>query len=538
MATCESNTLIDFPMTSQNQNLTQKHPWSADCGDGNYRNPVLYADYSDPDVVRVGDDYWMTASSFSHVPGLPILHSRDLVNWTLVNHALPALVPQEHFSLPRPGQGVWAPAIRHHASKFWIFYPDPDFGIYFVTADDPRGRWSEPHMVKAGKGLIDPCPLWDDDGQVYLIHGWAKSRSGINNLLTLHKLSSDATRVSDEGKIIIDGNKMPGWNTIEGPKLHKHNGWYYVFAPAGGVAEGYQAVFRATDIYGPYEARNVMDKGETKTNGPHQGAWVDTPLGEHWFFHFQELPAYGRVVHLQPMRWLADGWPVIGEDPDNDGKGQPVSVYRKPVLPSQPISVPATSDDFSGPTLGLQWQWQANPRPEWSSLTEKQGHLRLRCLPCAVEKNLWIAPGILMQKFPAPEFVVTVRLEISAATDGAMAGLIVFGYDYSWLGLRREHGAVKLLKVKCRDAQNGAAEQIIHCSSVLGSVVFLRVRVTAGAIACFESSVDGVIFNRVGEPFQALSSKWVGGKVGLFASTTSNATLADVADFSQFVVGV
>jgi len=525
-------------MTSQNQNLVQNHPWSADCGDGNYRNPVLYADYSDPDVVRVGDDYWMTASSFSHVPGLPILHSRDLVNWTLVNHALPALLPQDHFSQPRHGQGVWAPSIRHHAGKFWIFYPDPDFGIYVITTDDPRRRWSGPHLVKAGKGLIDPCPLWDDDGQVYLIHGWAKSRSGINNLLTLHKLSSDATHVIDEGKVIIDGNKMPGWNTIEGPKLHKRDGWYYVFAPAGGVAEGYQAVFRARDIYGPYEARNVMDRGTTSINGPHQGAWVDTPAGEHWFFHFQELPAYGRVVHMQPMCWRQDGWPVIGEDPDGDGKGQPVLIYRKPELPSQPIAVPATSDGFSRSTLGLQWQWQANPCAEWFSLTEKPGHLRLKCLPRDEAKNFWVVPGILMQKFPAPEFVVTVKLELTAANDGTMAGLMVFGYDYSWLGLRREHGSIKLLKIKCRDAQNGGTEQIIHCSSIVGCGVFLRVRVTAGAVACFEASFDGVTFKNVGEPFQALSSKWVGGKVGLFASTPSNDKPADLADFSQFVVGV
>ncbi len=524
-------------MNRQLQTPVQNHPWSADCGDGNYRNPVLYADYSDPDVVRVGDDYWMTASSFSHVPGLPILHSRDMVNWTLVNHALPVLVPQNYFSQPRHGEGVWAPSIRHHAGKFWIFYPDPDFGIYVITTDDPRGRWSEPYLVKGGKGLIDPCPLWDDDGLVYLIHGWARSRSGINNLLTLHKLSANATRVIDEGKVIIDGNAMPGWNTIEGPKLHKHNGWFYVFAPAGGVAEGYQAVFRARDIYGPYEARKVMDRGTTAINGPHQGAWVDTPGGEHWFFHFQELPAYGRVVHLQPLRWQEDGWPVIGEDSTTVGKGQPVIVHRKPALPQQAESVPATSDDFSSPTLGLQWQWQANPRSEWYSLTENPGCLRLRCLPRGVADSFWVVPGILMQKFPAPEFVVTVKLELSATHDGAVAGLIVFGYDYSWLGLRREHGSIKLLKVKCRDAQNGGAEQIIHCSSVLGGVVFLRVRVTAGASACFENSFDGVTFKKVGEPFQALSSKWVGGKVGLFASTTSNDKTADVADFSQFVVG-
>ena len=523
-------------MTSQNQNLMQSQPWSADCGDGNYRNPVLYADYSDPDVVRVGDDYWMTASSFGHVPGLPILHSRDLVNWTLVNHALQVLVPLEHFSQPRHGQGVWAPSIRHHAGKFWIFYPDPDFGIYVITADNPHARWSAPVMVKAGKGLIDPCPLWDDDGQVYMVHGWARSRSGINNLLTLHKLSSDATSVIDEGKIIIDGNKMPGWNTIEGPKLHKRNGWYYVFAPAGGVAEGYQAVFRAKDIFGPYEPRIAMDRGTTQINGPHQGAWVDTPAGEHWFFHFQELPAYGRVVHLQPMRWLNNDWPVIGEDPDNDGKGQPALVHRKPELPQQPVTVPATSDDFVSPALGPQWQWQANPRPEWYSLVEKPGTLRMKCVQRAPSDTFWAAPAILMQKFPAPEFIVTVKLDFLAGADGDAAGLMVFGYDYAWLGLRREKGSLKLVQIKCRDAHNGGSEQLVHSGVALERAVFLRVCITTGAIGCFEYSYDGRTFEKLVKPFQALSSKWVGGKVGLFASTTSTEVTAGHADFSQFNV--
>ena len=153
--------------------------WQADLGNGTYQNPILHADFSDPDAVRVGDDFWMTASSFSHVPGLPILHSKDLVNWELVNYALPRLVPESAFATPQHGKGVWAPAIRQHAGKFWIYYPDPDFGIYVVTADDPAGQWSAPVLVKGGKGLIDPCPLWDDDGRVYLVHAWANSRANV-----------------------------------------------------------------------------------------------------------------------------------------------------------------------------------------------------------------------------------------------------------------------------------------------------------------------------------------------------------------------
>ncbi len=291
---------------------------------------MLFADYSDPDAIRVGDDFYLVSSSFDAVPGLPVLHSKDLVNWTIIGHVFAVQPPANHFSEVRHGEGVWAPAIRYHAGKFWVFYPDPDFGIYFSTATNPAGEWTTPVLVKAGKGLIDPCPFWDDDGQLYLIHAWARSRAGIANLLTLQKLSPDGTKVLDDGKVIIDGNKIPNWTTLEGPKLYKRHGFYYVFAPSGGVTGGYQAVFRATNIYGPYEHRIVLDQGKTAINGPHQGAWVDTPTGENWFLHFQDRGAYGRVVLLEPMIWRDDDWPVIGDDPDNTGKGQPVLVHAKP----------------------------------------------------------------------------------------------------------------------------------------------------------------------------------------------------------------
>lgn len=518
---------------------TPPAPWLADLGDGRYQNPVLFADYSDPDAIRVGDDYWLTSSSFSHVPGLPILHSRDLVNWTLVNHALPRLVPAEHFSRPRHGAGVWAPALRFHAGKFWIFYPDPDFGIYVVTADDPRGTWSEPVLVKAGKGLIDPCPLWDDDGQNYLIHGWAKSRAGICNRLTLHRLSDDGWAVGDEGRTIIDGDAMAGWHTIEGPKLYRHGGYYYIFAPAGGVTDGYQAVFRAREIYGPYESRIVLERGTTAVNGPHQGAWVDTPTGEHWFLHFQERPAYGRIVHLQPMTWSEDGWPRMGSPiAGGGGRGEPVCTYRKPAGPPAEIAVPATSDEFAGGKPGRQWQWQANPRPDWIAVGARDGWLRLTCARTGPSPAFWDAGNLLMQKFPAPEFTATTLLEFSPgeAGEGERAGLVVFGYDYAWLGLRRTAGGWRLVLARCAEAQTGSGEVELASEPVAGRRVTLCVRVAAGARCAFSFSEGGEKFAAIGPEFQARSSKWVGAKVGVFAMAGGDAASAGHADFDWFRV--
>ena len=497
--------------------------WTPDRGDGSYRNPILHADYSDPDVVRVGDDYYMTSSSFSCAPGLPVLHSRDLVSWTIVGHALPRQVPEDVFATPQHGKGCWAPAFRHHAGRFWIYYPDPDFGLYVVTARDPAGPWTAPVLVKGGKGLIDPGPLFDDDGRAYLVHAWAKSRSGINNILTLNRLSDDGLRVTDEGRTVIDGNALPGYTTLEGPKLYKRGGFYYVFAPAGGVARGWQSVFRSKSIDGPYEARIVLRQGGTPVNGPHQGAWVETPSGEHWFFHFQDKDAYGRVVHLQPMTWTGDGWPVIGADPDGDGIGEPVLTSKKPRVARAVAgaAVPQTSDEFDAARLGLQWQWQANPKSDWLSFAAKPGALRLFAQPAP---SLWMAPHMLLQKWPAPEFVATTSLSFQPAAEGEAAGLVVFGHDYAWLGLRRTATGARLSLRICRDARNGTAEQEQFGADVSGSSVVLRASVAAGGRCHFSYSLDGKRFHDVGETFTARPGHWVGAKVGLFALAAPGAT--------------
>jgi beta-xylosidase len=506
-----------------------------DRADGTYQNPVLFADYSDPDAVRVGNDYWLTASSFCHVPGLPVLHSRDLVNWTIVNHALRRLVPVEHYAVPRAGCGVWAPAIRHHAGKFRIYYPDPDFGIYVVTAADPRGRWSEPGLVRGGRGLIDPCPFWDDDGSGYLIHAWSRSRSGINNRLTLHELSPDGRTTVDDGTIIIDADRLPDWHTLEGPKLYKRAGYYYIFAPAGGVPQGYQAVFRSRNLHGPYESRIVLEQGRTPINGPHQGAWVDTPAGEHWFLHFQDRGPYGRVVHLQPLVWR-DDWPVMGDDADGDGKGEPVLVHRKPTVAIQPRTAPACGDDFAESTLGPQWQWQANPQAGWVAPGIKRGVLRLATVPAPAVDSLWLAPNLLMQKFPAPAFVVTTGLELTPGAAGDQAGLIVFGYTYAWLGLRQTAKGVRLVQVVCPKANEGGVEREIASIALREAALQLRVVFDAQARCQFAYSLDGRNFETVGEPFQAEPSRWVGAKVGLFAAARPETAATGHADFAGFRV--
>lgn len=512
--------------TSGNNASRTNASWSADLGNGNYQNPILHADYSDPDAIRVGDSYYMTSSSFSNTPGLPLLTSKDMVNWELVGHALPRLVPEQVFATPQPGKGVWAPSLRFHDGKFWIFYPDPDFGIYVITAERFEGPWTAPHLLLPGKGIIDPAPLWDEDGKAYLVHGWARSRAGINNLLSLRSMAPDGKRLLDSGpgKTIIDGNKLPGYRTLEGPKIYKEKGYYYVFAPAGGVEEGWQSVFRARSIEGPYEDKIVMAQKNSPTNGPHQGAWVRAQDGSDWFFHFQDKRAYGRVVHLQPMRWK-DGWPLIGQEVDDSGIGQPFVQHAKP-LPG--ISkAPPSGDEFAAPTLGYQWQWSANSEPRWYSLSARPGHLRLFAQSGS---NLREMASVLTQKPPAPAFTVDTRIELGAGKAGDRAGLVLLGMKYAALGLRRAAAGNELVLAICEGDALRCSEKDQAVLPYAGQAVYLRMTMAAG-VANFAYSSDGVAYTSVGAPFTASMGRWVGAQMGLYSSGGDPAAFADVDYF-------
>lgn len=511
--------------------------WVPDQGDGTFINPIIHADYSDPDVVRVGEDFYMTASSFAHAPALPILHSKDLVNWTIINYVRPTL-ELAGYETPQHGKGVWAPSIRYHDGKFWVFFGAPDEGIYMSTATDPAGEWTPLHCVKEVIGWIDTCPFWDDDGQAYLVHAFANSRCGIKHKLKLCRMSPDGKQLLDEGEIIFDGTEEHP--TMEGPKMYKRNGWYYIFAPAGGVATGWQTILRSRNIYGPYEDKIVLHQGDSPVNGPHQGGWVELESGESWFVHFQDHGAYGRIVHLQPVEWV-DDWPLMGIDTNGDGIGEPVLRHKKPNVGREyPIAVPVTTDEFEGVQLGLQWQWQANPQHDWASLSERAGWMRLysRSIPDG-GSTLYDASQLLMQKFPALEFKATTKLELHSAAAGDEAGLVVYGDQYSSLTLRRtQSGAVELVRL----AGEKQVEQTVWsadadaAAALNGGAVYLRVAVSGEAECTFSYSVDGESYTVAGPAFTAQKGRWVGAKTGIYAMNRSASDSAGYADFDWFRV--
>jgi beta-xylosidase len=509
--------------------------WVADQGNGTYKNPVLDADYSDPDAIRVGEDYYLIASSFDAVPGIPILHSKDLVNWRIINHVFAQQQPLAHFAKTQHGNGVWAPAILFHEGEFYIYYPDPDFGIYVTKTKDPAGSWSAPELVVAGKGLIDPCPFWDEDGRVYLAYAYAGSRAGIKSVLAIMELNASANRALSTGTLVYDGHETDP--TIEGPKVYKRNGFYYLFAPAGGVPTGWQLVLRSKNIYGPYERKVVMDQGSTPINGPHQGAWVNTQTGEDWFLHFQDKGVYGRVLHLQPMKWVKD-WPVIGTDQDGYGKGEPVLVYRKPnVGRSWPIETPVESDEFNEPKLGLQWQWQANPKATWSFLNTLNGSLRLYTdrIPDSA-RNYWDVPQVLLQKFPTEVFTATTKLKFSPnpKLENEKTGLMVMGMSYANIALKSDQKGIAVVYTVCTGASKGKAEVEKVLARLSGQEAYLRVSVSKGGACQFSYSTDGEKFTQVSDIFQAEAGQWIGAKVGLFATRVNQINDSGYADYDWF----
>ena len=506
--------------------------WCPDNGDGTYTNPVLYADYSDPDVCAVGMDYYLTSSSFNCTPGLPILHSKDLVNWEIIGHALQEQEPKNVFDKPAHGKGVWAPAIRYHEGEFYIYWGDPDQGIFMVKTKDPAGTWDNPVCVIPGKGMIDPCPLWDDGGHCYLVNGWAGSRAGFNSVLSVRELSADGTKAIGKPRIVFDGGQEN--HTTEGPKFYKRDGWYWIMCPAGGVAMGWQLAMRSKSPYGPYEWRRVMWQGKTDINGPHQGAWVHTSFNEDWFLHFNDKGAYGRVVYLQPVDW-SSGWPMMGRltpDPSlsREGSsyiGEPYATYRKPkTMSREPLIMNQESDEFNDGQMGLQWQWHANYH-QFYGMPTANGTMRLYTYD--LEGTLWDAPNLLLQKPTAPRFTATAKVRFASKEEHQYGGLVMMGRDYSALVVCREGDMFQLQRHTCIGADEGQAEQVTNLVTLQPTErdtipyapaiyldLYLRMTVKDGQCT-FSYSTDGKRFREAGETFTMKEGKWIGAKFGFVA---------------------
>ncbi|MDE5750752.1 MAG: family 43 glycosylhydrolase, partial [Duncaniella sp.] len=391
--------------------------------------------------------------------------------------------------------------------------------------------------VHKAKGIIDTCPFWDEDGRAYIAHGYAGSRAGNKSILGMIEMTPDGTKTIGQDRMIYDGHTENP--TIEGAKMYKRDGWYWIFSPSGGVATGWQEVMRSRSPWGPYENRNVMEQGSTDVNGPHQGAWVDTPDGkEDWFIHFQDKGPYGRVIHLQPMKWNEDGFPVIGVDKDGDGRGEPVAKYRKPNVGKEYAkATPAESDEFESTELGKQWQWKGNPSALWYFNDAKTGQLRLFSTNTPGAERIYDMPNLLLQKFPAMNFTATAKVSFNPRVNngkvqpGEIGGLCVMGYNYGAIAFESRADGIYLVDIHGEKANKGGKEargEEVKLDS--GKDIYLRVVVKRVGVkkptqksdykceATFMYSLDGKNFKPFGQKLNVTEGHWIGAKVGLFCS--------------------
>jgi beta-xylosidase len=507
--------------------------WVSDLGNGRYRNPVLYADYSDPDVCRVGDDYYMVSSSFSCVPGLPILHSKDLVNWSLVGYGLKKIIPAENFITPQHGNGVWAPSIRYHKGEFFVYYSDPDVGIYMIKTTNPKLGWELPTLVMKGKGLVDPCPIWNEDGQAYLLHEYAGTRIGIKNIIALISLKSDGKETIGDDVIIFDGHE--NYAPLEGAKIIKRNNYYYIFSSAGAMLSNSILCLRSKNIYGPYEEKIAMWQPKNNMEGPYKGAFIDTPDGkESWYINSQSIKNFGKVVLLNPVQWDSE-WPTIGGYNNNKNAG-PILNYKKPNIAQYPIETPVENEAFDGDKIGLQWQWAANPSPYWSFLDKNKKQLRLYSHPINEnDKNLWNVPNLLLQKLPAETFTLTTKIKFSPNEfGGERCGLVLMGKNYSFLSLEKAANGYVLSQKECINANTGGTEIENQKVVINQNEVFLKIKMKKDFKCTFSYSLDGSIYYVLGKDFTIKEGESIGAKVGFFCNRPTKSNDAGWMDVESF----
>jgi beta-xylosidase len=511
----------------------------SDNGDGTYTNPVIAADFPDPDVILVDDTYYMVTTTMFIFPGVTVLKSKDLVNWEYCSNAVPRFDFSSCYNLDgcaRYGHGQWATSLKYHNGKYYLLFITLDEGGFLCSGTKPEGPWQ---TKKLPKGFYDPGLFFDDDGKIYVAHGYSE--------IHMTELDQNFAPITEDS-LIIKGDIRRG---LEGTHVYKINGFYYLYCTYGGL-DGIQVAFRSKNIYGPYEEKVVMSE---KTHGPnfgiHQGALIETQTGEWWTMLFVDSGPFGRFPSLQPVTWV-DGWPMVGVD------GDAVVTHKKPnVGRSYPVEVLPTSDEFDpaslpdgkaggtgSKTLGMQWGWNHNPDPAKWTLTERPGYLRLWTVK--VVDSLPKARNTLTQRMFAYysdtlASIATTKMDFGNMKEGDVAGLAVFQDPYAYVGMKKVSG--KNYIVMINDGRT------VDSSAVEGSTIYLRANAIYGSgaahyfdgkaapgtgSASFSYSLDNRSFVKIGnELHMRFSLKiFTGNKFCLFNYATK--ALGGYVDFDWF----
>lgn len=488
--------------------------WTADSGNGTFKNPILWGDWPDPDFIRVGDEFYFVSTSMHYVPGCPILKSKDLVNWEMAGYAVDEYKEDPRYNLQggdRYLRGSWATTIRYHNGLFYVGFCTPNWdkekgNFSICTAKDIKGPWKRTVFPEY---LYDPGLFFDDDGKVYVAHGQQK--------LFITELNADALSVKTAQKEIYDNRAYP---YLEGSHMYKINGKYYILGTTGGT-QGRQVCLRSDSIYGPYESKVIINDDHTYPgNGLHQGGMLQLKDSSWWFMIMQDRGPIGRTPNLQPVTWV-DGWPMLGVE----GKG--VDVHKKPnVGKIYPVKVPATSDEFNAATLGLQWQWNHNPDNEKWSLTERKGYMRMHA---SYATDLTKARNTLTQRVQGPVSEATVELDVTGLKDGNVAGFGVFQSPYAYIAVRKENGGKVLLMVN-----NGKVIDSIN--NFKPNKIWIKAGVTHEDFrAAFSYSIDGKKFLAFGNKLtMGLGLDWTANRFALLNYSTKKEGEGGYADFNWF----
>ena len=481
-----------------------------------YCNPIIQQDFSDPDAIRVGEDFYMVASSFNYMPGLPILHSKNLVDWEIINYIYDSL--DERYDEVLHGKGSWAPAIRYNDGIFYCLIPMPDDGIYETHTKDIYGKWSPLKLVIKQRGLEDPCPIWTN-GKCYCVVGFAKSRMGFNSCLGLYEMSNDLSEcLSDTYTIIYDGHDNNP--SIEGPKFNERNGYYYIMAPAGSVKGGWQVALRSKNIYGPYESKIVLMQGDTLINGPHQGALIDLGDDKWAFIHFRDMRPYGRIVHLEPVDWHND-WPICGHVNDALLAGTPVSECDYLIDKKSDYKIELDSD-FKN-KIGISFQTPANPKDGWVKMTDNG--LIVNCVNGI--KPLHLQENTYSEKVAYLSFNASIEFELNLKNDLDEVGFFMSGKEYAYICVVRRNGKNYIEE---REGSFDTSENVISSIPYVGDKVIFNIE------AYNENTFDLMyrlgFDNNVSKTLRkALAGRWVGSRIGFYARGNNNGGYAKALSF-------
>ncbi|WP_329288266.1 family 43 glycosylhydrolase [Streptomyces pseudovenezuelae] len=498
-----------------------------DQGDGTYINPVVPADFSDWDCIRVGSDYYGITSTFGYSPGVAVLHSKDLVNWRTLGGAVDDLTrigPELNWDrMNRYGRGVWAGAIRYHAGRYWVYFNTPDEGFFMTSAPSPTGPWEPLTAVWRTSGWDDPCPFWDDEGQGYLVTTHYSDGYKIN----LFELSPDGRSLVGSPSVI---HQSPG---SEANKLYKINGLYYHLYSEVKSEGRVLMMNRGSSLYGPFETRQLEHVNVSVDREPNQGGLVQAPDGS-WYFvtHHGHGDWEGRPLSLLPVTWV-DGWPILGAV-GADGIGTMVWTGRVPAggtsgLPVDALPAVVTSDLFTDTDLKPQWEWYYQPRADHWSLTERPGCLRLKAFAPLVADNLTKVGNTLTQRVlrTAGGATVTVRLELAGLADGQHAGLCHYAATYAGLGVRRSGTTTTIAHNVGGTVTNGPA--------ITQNAVWLRTTWDVDGVSRFSYSLDGNSFTAFGATYQLTWGGYRGDRVGLYTYNPNGTGHVDV-DSVQYTV--